>query len=181
MFNKTESEKLLKWEKKDVTANVFTYIVNALLIMGLFLLFIYVNGGLDSLVGFLTDVKHIVQFVVFLFTVVGITAVYMFFSDRNYMKSASNSEMFFLIIEFSFVANFLVGKYINVYLRPIAVSSLIVLFLSNKRNAIFIGAVSSIIIFLTDIYSSSVSVSIIAYSSLVIGFSSSVIAVFTMD
>ena len=181
MLNKTESEKLIRWGRKDVCANVFVYLLNALLILGLFFLSIYVGSGADAFVEFLSDVKHIVQFTVFLLMVVGITAVYIYFSDRNFMKNASNSEMFFLIIEFSVVANFLVGKYINVYLRPLALASLITLFLSNKRNAIFVGAISSIIIFLSDTCSGVFSSGVIAYSSLIIGFASSVIAVFTTD
>lgn len=181
MINKTKSEKTLKWEKKDITANVFVYVINAILIIGLFFLFIYINGGKEALSAFLSDAKHIIQFTVFLLTVIGITAVYISFSDRNFMKYAYNSEMFFLVIELTVLANFFVGEYINIYLRPLALASLIVLFLSNKRHAIFIGTITSLIIFLIDVNSGVPASGVAAYSSLIIGFTSSVIAVFTMD
>ena len=182
MFNKTESEKVLKWESKHIINNVLVYAINAVVIMLLFALFIYINGktGGTGIGDFFAEGKNAVQFSVFLITVVGITAIYIFFEDRNFMRNAANSEMFFLVVEISLVASFFVGKYISIYLRPLALSTLIVLFLTNRRSAIFIGAITSIIVFLTDIYSGMFT-GFDTYVALIVGFSSSIIAVFIMD
>ena len=182
MFNKTESEKIIKWEGKNVVNNVLVYVFNAIILMLLFVLFVYINGetGGISIKEYFAETKKAVQFAVFLSTVVGITAVYIFFEDRNFMRSASNSEMFFLVIEISLACAFFVGKYVNIYLRPLAMSSLIVLFLTDKRNAIFVGAITSIIVFLTDIYAG-VLTGFDTYVALITGFSASVISVFVMD
>ena len=44
MFNKTESEKIVKWESRHVINNVVVYALNAVILMLLFVLFIYING-----------------------------------------------------------------------------------------------------------------------------------------
>ena len=182
MFNKTKSEKALKWETRNVLNNVFIYVFNTAIIIALFTLFIYINGntGGKGVNAFYSDIKKAVQFLVFVFMVVGLMAVYIFFQDRNFMRNAANSEMFFLSVELSIVACYLVGKYINVYLRPLALSSLLVLFLTDKKNAIFVGVITNILVFLMDIYSEAVS-GLETYVPLIVGLSASIIAVFSMD
>ena len=52
MINKTKSEKTLKWEKKDIVNNVLVYVINAILLVGLFFLFNYIHGGRETLSSF---------------------------------------------------------------------------------------------------------------------------------
>ena len=181
MLNKTESEKVIKWQKSDVAANISVYIINTLIIAALFLLCGYVNGltGGKTVFDVVADYKRVIQFAVFLITVISLLAVYIYFEDRNFMHNASNSEMFFLVIEFTVLVCFFVGRFFNVYFRPIALSSLIILFLSNRRYAIFISAITCIVTFLFDTY-----LGVIAQGEtfilFIVGFSSCVISSFVM-
>ena len=182
MINKTKSEKILKWETKHVVNNVLVYVLNALVLILLFALFVYINGnsGGKSFEEVFSESKKIAQLIVFIVMVAGIMAVYIFFQDRNFMRNAFNSEMFFLSIELTVIACYFVGKFINIYLRPLALASLIVLFLTDKRNAIFVGAITNIIVFLIDVYAG-VLTGFDTYVALIVGFSSSIVAVFSMD
>ena len=182
MFIKTKSEKVLKWETKHVLNNVLVYVLNAAIIVFLFALFSSISGKNDgkTVSDFFIDFKKASQFIVFILMVVGIMAVYIFFQDKDFMRNAANSEMFFLSIELSVIVCYFVGEYINIYLRPLALSSLIVLFLTDKKNAIFVGAVTNVIVFLMYIYSEAVS-GIELYAALIVGLAASIIAVFSMD
>jgi hypothetical protein len=49
--------------------------------------------------------------------------------------------MLFLIIELFLVVCYAAGTYVNIYLRPVALATLLTLFLTDRRKAIFVNIV----------------------------------------
>ena len=179
---KTKSQKIQDWTKKDVFLNVLVYFINVLVISGLFLLTIYmegVNGTGKSLQTFLLNVASPLRFLTMLILICLVMVLYFLFEDKNFLRNPANSEMLFLIIEISLIACYASGKYVDTYLRPLAMVALLTLFLTDRRKAFFMNIIFCIIIFLFDSFTSNVETG--RYPSLIMGFSSGVIATLCMD
>ncbi len=179
---KTKLKKIKTWETKDVVLNVITYLANVILISLLFVGFVFLNdlkGGMDF-IEYFSRVTSIFHFFVFLVLIVATVFIYFFFEDRDFLKNAVNSEMIFLIIEISLIVNHVSGVYLSVYARPLALATLLTLFLSDKKKAIFINIVYCLLTFLFDSLGST-DILIGEYPILIMGFASGVVAVFCMD
>lgn len=179
---KTKSQKIEDWTKKDVFLNVLVYVINVLVISGLFLLTIYmegISGNGKPLQAFLLNIASPLRFLTMLALICLVMVLYFLYEDKNFLKNPANSEMLFLIIEISLIACFASGKYVDTYLRPLALVALLTLFLTDRRKAFFMNIIFCIIIFLFDSFTSNVETG--RYPSLIMGFSSGVIATLCMD
>ena len=184
-LKKTKSKKIQSWSTKDVVTNIACYVANIILIAGLFVGTIFLqsrtveNKGYFS--AYFADPRGFLHFFILLMLVVGLVFIYFFFEDRDFLKKASNSEMIFLIIEISLVVNYISHNYINMYVRPLVLATLLTLFLTDRRKAIFVNIVYCLITFLFDSLSINTNTTIIEYPALIMGFGSGLIAVFCLD
>ncbi len=179
---RTKSKKIKAWQTRDVVLNVITYVANIILLSLLFVGAVYLNyvtGGIDFFEHF-SNVTNFFHFFTFLIIIVGLTFVYFFFEDRDFLKKAVNSEMIFLIIELSLIINQVSGMLISVYVRPLALATLLTLFLSDRKKAIFVNIIYCLLTFLFDSFGST-DVKIGEYPILIMGFASGIVAVFCMD
>ncbi len=175
-MKKLGSKKILQWSTKDVVLNVLTYVLNAVVIAAL--LFVsYASGNFSDGMPNLTSILH---FLILLIILIAIMAFYFAFEDKDFMKNAVNSEMLFLIVELSLVICLMIGKHVNIYLRPLAMVGVLTLFLTNRRTAIFMSSFFCILMFLFDSFGGT-AYDLSNYPVLIMGFSSSIIAVFCMD
>ena len=175
---KTKSQKIQDWTKKDVFLNVLVYVINVIIISGLFLLSIYMEEKI-SLQEFLQNLASPLRFFIMLILICLVMVLYFLYEDKNFLRNPANSQMLFLIIEISLVACYASGRYVDTYLRPLAMVALLTLFLTDRRKAFFMNIIFCIIIFLFDSFTSNVGTG--RYPSLIMGFSSGVIATLCMD
>ena len=176
---KAKSKKLESWTKKDIALNVLVYVINTIIIMGMFIgaAAIHSINGTESFIEYIRDFKQPLHLFVVLTSMIVIMIIYFMFVDRNFLRKASNSQMLFLIMEISLAINFVCGRYINIYLRPLALAGLLVLFLTkHKKDAIFVNILFSILVFIMDTFTNA-SVPM-AYSALILGILSGVLGVF---
>ncbi len=181
-MSKTKSQKIQDWTKKDVFLNVLVYVINVAIISGLFLLTIYlegISGTGKPLQEFLLNVASPLRFLTMLILICLVMILYFLYEDKNFLRNPANSEMLFLIIEISLIACFASGKFVDTYLRPLAMVALLTLFLADRKKAFFMNIIFCIIIFLFDSFTSNVETG--RYPSLIMGFSSGVIATLCMD
>ena len=136
---KTKSLKKLSWTTKDVVLTVLTYVINVVIIGLLFLLAVHMTDGLEV---YFSDIRKPLHFFILLLLVMAVMVLYFIFEDRDFLKDSSNSEMLFLILELSLLICFFSGEYVNIYLRPLALSAILVLFLADRRTAIFMNFIS---------------------------------------
>ena len=116
-MKKLGSKKILQWSTKDVALNVLTYVLNAVFITALLLFTVSANG--KDIGEYFSNVTSFLHFAILLMILVAIMAFYFAFEDRDFMKNSVNSEMLFLIVEVSLIICLVVGRYVNIYLRPL--------------------------------------------------------------
>ncbi len=176
------SLKLETWTRKDIAFNVVTYLVNTLILVGLFLAKIAIESAEKGIAfsQFFSNLSSFANFLILLLLIIATMLVYFLFEYRNFLRSAVNSEMIFLILEIALIINFSIGHYVNIYLRPLAFTALLVLFLTNSRTSVFVNIIFCLMLFLFD--SITVGVSDLSNSVyfLVMGISSGVIATYCM-
>ncbi len=189
-MTKAKSKKIKSWSKKDVFLNVLVYVINTIILMAMFIGAAAVHSLVsnESFFEYISDFKEPLHLFVQLISVVVIMVVYFFFEDRNFLRKAANSQMLFLIMEISLVINFVCGRYVNIYLRPLAMAGLLVLFLTkHKKDAIFVNILFSVLVFLLDSFTNTSVANAeniagviipVAYSALIVGLLSGVIGVF---
>ena len=182
-MEKQKSMKIEKWTTKDVVKCVAVYVSNLIILAALFLMTIYLNGlggFTESIEDYFTDATTSIHFFVLLSITIAVMAVYFLLEDRDFMRNPVNSEMLFLIIEISFITGYICGRYLSIYLRPLALTALLTLFLTNRKSAIFMNSLYCILLFIMDVFAST-ETSLNQYSALIIGFSSGLVAIFVMD
>ena len=183
------SDKLLKWERKDYFLNIITYILNFAVMGLIFVLFLFIEskyGRYDFSEFSANGIKYF-NFLILLFFLVVLIFLYFFFEERDFLKSAVNSEMIFLILEVSLIICFLLGQSINLYLRPLAICAILVLFLTGTKTAVFMNFVFCIMTLLFDsfmgmfMHSGDMQLQQVDYLFyLAMGVSSGIIAVYSM-
>lgn len=179
------SVKLLPWSRKNVIGVAAVYVTNVLILAGLFIAAVYLNarrGGVpfDK---YFASLNTFFSFLVVLILLVGITALYLLFESRDFLRSPANSQMIFLIMEVGLFICYVSGNYLDSYVRPFAFAAITTLFLVNSRTAVFINFVFCILNFLFDAFSGSLT-GLSGYSVvffLVMGMASGIIAVYVLS
>ena len=177
-MKKTKSQKILKWATSDYFKNAVVYVINFIIIAFLFVAAVKFN--ITDFNEYFSNITSFLHFLTMLILVLGMMALYFAFEERDFMKNAVNSEMLFLILELSLVVCYVAGRYVNIYLRPLALVTVLTLFLANRRTAIFMNVIFCVIIFLFDSFSGT-SFSVGNYPALIMGFTSGMIACFCLD
>lgn len=184
MAEKGKSLKLQKWTKKDVAMVAATYVINTVIFTLLFVGMCFLNSFADgkTLSELFSDGGLIVDFVIIISLILAITAVYFVFENRDFLRKASNSQMLFLIWELGAVICFISGKFLNPYVRPLAVVAILTMFLSSSGTAIFSNFIFTTIMFVFDAFSGTLG-EFSAYSIVfffAVGLFSGIIAIYSM-
>ena len=183
MAEKGKSLKLQKWSKKDVALVTTTYVINAILFTLLFVGICFLNEAVDK--KFASEMFSdgvVVGFAIIISLILAITALYFMFEDRDFLRRPSNSQMLFLIWELGVAVCFISGKFLNPYVRPIAMVAILTMFLTSSGTAIFSNFIFSTIMFVFDAFSGTLnafsSYSIVFFFA--VGLFSGIIAIYTM-
>ncbi len=172
-----KSEKILRWTPHDVVMNVLVYFFNFLILAGMFFIFLHLKG--EGLVELIVNLRVSVHFASFLAAIIILLFIYFFFEDKNFLKNSANSEMIFFVLEVSLFICYAIGHYVNMFIRPFALPALLIMFLANRRSAVFVNIIFTIIVFLMDVFSGQVW--IITYTSLFNCFASGLVATFCVN
>lgn len=181
-MKKQKSKKILPWVTKDIVLNAVVYVLNLIFILFLFIGAIYINSISSGMKyeSWLTDSSNFIHFFILLVLLVALMAGYFFFEDRDFLKNPVNSEMIFLIIEISLLICHVSGNYLNFYVRPLALATLLTLFLTDKKKAVFISMIYCLLTFLFDSLGSA-EIAIGEYPVMLMGFASSILTVFILE
>ena len=179
------SLKLLPWSKKNVVGVAAVYVVNVFVLIGLFVVAVYLNskGSVTDFADYFSSLSNFFSFIAVLVLLVGVTALYFLFESRDFLRSPANSEMLFLIIELGLCICYLSNRYINAYVRPLAFAAVMTLFLVDSRTAIFVNFVFCILTFLFDAFSGAMT-GLSGYSAVfffVMGTASGIISVYVLS
>ena len=170
------NQKLEKWTAKDIVLNVLVYVLNVALIMLIFSVAVY----LENLSGTTASTEKPLHFFFLLVLSVFVMFIFFLFEDRNFIRNPVNSEMIFLVIEITYIICFVSTKYLDIYLRPLSLSALLILFLVGGRAATFVNLLTCIVVLLMDLFTGA-SVQFGEYVSLVMGVSAGILGVWIMQ
>ena len=107
-----------------------------------------------------------------------ITYMYFFFEDKRVLSTGKNIALIFVVLDISFILSWLVGEYIDIFARPVALVALMVCVLLNRRAAVFMNIISALLVFVADTFAGGMSAESAYYSSLLISFSAGMVAIF---
>jgi putative nucleotidyltransferase with HDIG domain len=107
-----------------------------------------------------------------------ITYMYFFFEDKRILSTGKNIALIFVVLDLSFIISWLVGEYIDIFARPVALVALMICVLVNRRAAVFMNIISALLVFVADTFAGGLSADSAYYSSLLISFSAGMLAIF---
>lgn len=82
---------------------------------------------------------------------------YYYFEDREFLAKAGNVLLIFSLVTLCVILNYIFGKFVNIYARPCALFALLCVFLFNRRQAIMLNFIFSILMFVIDTYTNNFS------------------------
>ena len=106
---------------------------------------------------------------------------YYYFEDRSFLVKAKNVLLVFSLITVCVILCYVFGRFVNIYARPCALLALLCVFLFNRRQAIMLNFIFSILMFVIDTYTnnfSDVGVTAQVYFSLMLNFVCGTFAIF---
>ena len=170
----------IKWKKKDHFRTLTAFILNALIVIALMAVALLIKvGGIKQIIQVTMQETKLIAFIVVSVVLTFIASYAFYYSQyRDFMYKTSNIFMLFGVLIISLVANYAFGK-ISVYLRPFALCALLALLLSDKRSAVFMNCIYSILMLITDVLTG-LNVNDLLFS-FIVGFTSGIIAVFAVD
>ena len=107
-----------------------------------------------------------------------ITYLYFMFEDKRMLSTAKNISLLFTVLDLSFIISWLVGDYIDIFARPVALVALMICVLVDRRAAVFMNVISALLLFVADTFAGGISADSAYYSSLLISFSAGMLAIF---
>ncbi len=175
----------LKWKTSDYTRVSLLFLGQALLILALFIGAFTLYGEDVNIISMFLNDKSLLSKCLYIFIaeilLSFIVFIYFYTDKRDFIKSTSNILMIFLIIDVSFISCVLFGN-INIYLRPYALCAVLVMFLVNKRSAIFLNCFFSMLMMLFDLFINYyLTTNIEMYNALLLNFIAGTLAVFIVD
>ena len=175
-------------KKRKMIACVCFYVLGYLALLAVIFGMIVLNAvlGSNGALGWLQDIKaepsKALLLLLSVFFLVVIIFFYFFFEDRDLLVDRTNTFLIFSTILVCAVICYLFETFISPYTRPFALFALLVLFLLNRRHAIFLNFIFTILIFVIDMYTHAYEGIALAeaevYSTLMVGFLSGTLAVF---
>ena len=121
-----------------------------------FLLFVFlmiiVNNPSDWRNYFTQDFSRFLSLCICVLILFYIVYYYYYFEDKVFLSDARNVLLIFSIIILSVLTCYLFGRFVSVFARPTALLALLCLFLFNRRQAILLNFVFSLLLFVIDTY-----------------------------
>lgn len=109
---------------------------------------------------------------------VWIMYLYFFFENRELLKEGRTITLIFAVLEVSLLISAAMGKYVGIYARPVALAALLILFLVDRKDAVFINIVFAVLMFIVDNFADVAQSDKNIYSSFVITFVAGMLAIF---
>lgn len=140
-----------KFTGATLVQSVVTFLLNFILQAGLMVLLVYLQEG-EGYARYISDHLSELLFTIgCLFLLFWIVYLYYYFENRSALTQMKNIWLIFLAMDVS-IALFYVGDVFNHYVRPMALFALLMLFLINYREAVFLNIIFSVIVFLMDVF-----------------------------
>lgn len=174
------------WVGKDYTKTIIHFILHAIIIAALFCVAIFLNeGSMENFIKFFTTSETRTNFVYITLALVFFLAMiymYFYYEFRDFLKKGSNILLVFTVLEFSLIVSYIMGKYVNIYARPVSLCALLILLLVNRRAAIVMNLTYCLIMFMVDTFAfGEFGYDKSTYFSMVIGVTTGLLAIYLVS
>lgn len=180
-----QSNKVQKWYKKNYVVTIINFVVHYIILLGFLTGLIFINSGSGS--GFVDyfkngeNVRKTIYLALFTLMTCATIYIYLYCEFRDFLISAKNIALIFVVFDFSYILTFVLGNYVSVYSRPVALCALLLLLLVNKRTAMFMNYVYAVFVFLVDMLTNQPLSIIDATTSLLIASTVNILAIYLVD
>ncbi len=174
-----------KWTKKDTLRSATLFLLQFILTVLVVILAIVI-GGLslgNNIADFDAYLKRYASKYLYAlfssFLLFTIMYFYFYFEDKEIISTGKNVVLLFTIINVSLIINYFIGLKIDLYARPVALTAFLAVMLVSRREAMFLNIVSTLLMFIIDTFTGADSLHPYEYyTSLLLSFSSGMIAIF---
>ena len=166
------------WSTKKTITSICLFFVHFIVLLGIMAMLVLGNK-LNNFIEHMSEFGASYLYALFcVMLLVLITYMYFFFEDKRILSTGKNIALIFMVLDLSFIISWLVGEYIDIFARPVAMVALMVCVLVNRRAAVFMNIVSALLVFVADTFAGGISADSAYYSSLLISFSAGMFAIF---
>ena len=139
-------------KKSRLVGSAFLFALCYIILLVFIFLMIVLNDPSGWRDFFRGNAANIVTLCVCAFLLFFIIYYYYYFEDRAFLAKASNVLLVFSLVTTCIVLAYIFGRYVSIYARPGALLALLCVFLFNRRQAIMLNFIFSILLFVIDTY-----------------------------
>ena len=180
-----QSKKVLPWTGKNYFVSILNFVIHTLIMTGIAIGVTFINaGGGESFLSYVSQGSNLIKYAYlggFVSLLNAAVYLYFYYEFKDYLLKVKNITVLFLILYLSYILTFVLGNYVGIYARPIALCALFVLLLINKRTAVFMNFIFAIFVFLTDVMTNQPFTVMQASSSMIMTVTISIVAVYLID
>ena len=180
-YPKNENRKVKASELVQAACIFFACYILMLFVLFVMLVLHDINGWLDFCVNRTTEMFSLCICIFLLYFII---YFYYYFENKEFLVQSRNILCIFTIITVCVVLCSLAGTYVNVYVRPAALLSIVCVFIFNRRQAIILNFVFFMLVFIIDNYTNGFGTDIppqLMYYSIMRGFVCGTLAIFVAN
>ncbi|MCD8307171.1 MAG: HDIG domain-containing protein [Clostridia bacterium] len=144
-----QTEKIFNGElnRRNVSQSIVLLILFTIVIIGLMLLMILMDQGGATRQYFKDNLIGLITTIVAMFLLSIICYVYFVFEDRSMITSKSSLLELYLLFAICFVLDFVLGRYLSIWARPMVLFALIIGMFKKNKDAIFLNTIYAVLLF----------------------------------
>lgn len=132
--------------------SAFVFAACYIVLLVVIFLMIVINDPQGWAAYMVENVTQIITLCVCTFLLCFIIYYYYYFEDKEFLSKISNVVLVFSLVTVCVIVAYLFWKFVNIYARPSALLALLCVFLFNRRQAIMLNFIFSILMFVVDTY-----------------------------
>ena len=180
-----QSLKQIKWKTKDYVETILLFAVNIFVLIGLCVLAMLLNSGDVSTftknISSEQGIVNISNIAIEMIILGAVVCIYFCFEYSDFLLKKKNVWMIFFIIDTVVIIYYVIGRYVSVYARPVALVALLGLYLIDRRSSTFLNIVMALTMFVVDMFTFANIDNEVVYCSLVLNFIGGIIGSYLLD
>lgn len=138
--------------KQRLLGSAFYFVLCYIVLLAFIFIMIVILHGSEFASYMSENASRLLTLCVSILMLYFIVYYYYYFEDKTFFNQASNIFLVFSLLTLSVIICYLFGIFTLIYLRPAIMLAMLCVFLLNRRQAIMLNFVFSILMFVIDIY-----------------------------
>lgn len=145
----SEEKKVMK---RNLLRSGFVFLACSVVFILFIVLMIVINNPQNWQAYFRDDFSRFLSLCICTLLIFGLIYLYFYFEDKPFLGSVKNVFLIYSLMTLAVIVCYLFGRFVSVFSRPMALLALLALFLFNRRQAILLNFIFSLLIFVIDTY-----------------------------